>query len=99
MFAIEADKEFMRCGLKALARSLGCLLYCCASWGNAQTCEGAQNIRLVRPVAISEQERKAIQAMAPLRVLAVDAPPMSCYDKNSQSYGGVGVDVWCFITH
>lgn len=99
MFAIEADKEFMRCGLKALARSLGCLLYCCASWGNAQTCEGAQNIRLVRPVAISEQERKAIQAMAPLRVLAVDAPPMSRYDKDSQSYGGVGVDVWCFITH
>lgn len=88
----------MRRGLKMLRHGLGSVVCCCASWASAQACDGAQNIRLLRPVTISAQELQEFQSMAPLRVLAVDAPPMSRYDKASNSYTGVGVDVWCFIT-
>lgn len=88
----------MRRGLKMLRHGLGSVVCCCASWASAQACDGAQNIRLLRPVTISAQELQEFQSIAPLRVLAVDAPPMSRYDKASSSYTGVGVDVWCFIT-
>ncbi|MBS0508173.1 MAG: GGDEF domain-containing protein, partial [Proteobacteria bacterium] len=60
-------------------------------------CEGAQLVRLRQPVALSAQEKSAFQALAPLRVLALDAPPMARYDAASKTYSGIGVDIWCFI--
>lgn len=66
---------------------------------SAMACNGAENIRLLKPVAISDQQRAEFQAMAPLKVLAVGAPPMSRYDEDSQTYSGIGIDILCFITN
>ncbi|HRN63341.1 MAG TPA: GGDEF domain-containing protein, partial [Alicycliphilus sp.] len=59
----------------------------------ALDCAGARHVRLREPVAISPQEKAEFRALAPLRVLAVDAPPMARYDPASKSYSGIGVDV------
>lgn len=72
------------------------LALCCAPPA-ALACEGAQRIRLRQPVTLSPQEKAELQNLAPLRVLAVDAPPMARYDPASQTYSGIGVDLWCFI--
>lgn len=61
-------------------------------------CDGAKNIRLSKPVTISAQERADFQAMPPLKVLALHAPPMARYDETTQTYSGVGIDILCFIT-
>jgi len=87
---------WMRYGLGALQRALW-LALCSAALTPALACEGAGNIRLQRPVQLSAQERAELRSMAPLRVLAVDAPPMARYDAERQTYTGIAVDVWCFI--
>ena len=46
---------------------------------------------------VSAQELAGFRAMAPLRVLPLDAPPMARHD-TQDGYSGIGVDVWCFIT-
>lgn len=79
-----------------LRRTL-CAALCCAALAPALACEGAQHIRLRQPVTIGPQEKAEFQALAPLRVLAVDAPPMARYDPERQAYSGIGVDLWCFI--
>lgn len=71
--------------------------WCAASLVPALACEGSQRIRLLQPVALSAKEQAEFRAMAPLRVVAVDAPPMTRYDPSSQTYAGIGVDAWCFI--
>lgn len=63
----------------------------------AIACEGAENIRLTRPVDISAQQRAGFQAMRPLKVVAVDAPPMARYDRDRQTYVGIATDIFCFI--
>lgn len=63
----------------------------------ALACEGAQYVRLRHPVEISPQEKAEFRAMAPLRVLSSDAPPMARYDQRRKAYTGISVDVWCFI--
>lgn len=73
------------------------LALCCALPTAALACEGARHIRLRQPVSISPQEKAEFRQLAPLRVLAVDAPPMARYDPASKTYSGIGVDVWCFI--
>ncbi|MEQ6434916.1 GGDEF domain-containing protein [Comamonas sp. w2-DMI] len=69
----------------------------CMAWGCALACEGPQHVHLLHPVALSAAEQAEFRAMAPLRVLAVDAPPMARYDRERNRYAGIGVDVWCFI--
>ena len=54
-------------------------------------------VRLTQPVEFSAQELAGFRAMAPLRVLPLDAPPMARHD-TQDGYSGIGVDVWCFIT-
>ncbi|MDR0216498.1 MAG: GGDEF domain-containing protein [Comamonas sp.] len=88
----------MRRGSTAMLRGLLYAVWCGTAWGGTQACNGAQNIRLLHPVEISPEELAEFHAMPPLRVLAVDAPPMSRYDKRRDSYAGVAVDTWCFIT-
>ncbi|WP_367066782.1 GGDEF domain-containing protein [Oryzisolibacter sp. LB2S] len=73
------------------------LALCCAALPPAQACDGARNIRLREPVRLSAQERAEVRTLAPLRVLAVDAPPMARYEPEQQTFSGIGVDVWCFI--
>lgn len=36
--------------------------------------------------------------MSPLKVVAVDAPPMARYDPEQQTYNGIATDILCFIT-
>ena len=80
---------------------MGRMLWAVSCWAAsvpALGCEGRQNVRLLEPVTLSAQEQAEFRSMAPLRVVAVDAPPMARYDKGSGTYAGIGVDVWCFIT-
>ena len=86
-----------RYGLGALQRALWLLLFA-AALPPALACEGAGHIRLRHPVPLSAEEKAEFAALPPLRVLAVDAPPMARYDPDAMRYTGIGVDVWCFIT-
>lgn len=74
------------------------LVFCALLSSSAIACDGAQNIRLLKPVEISDQQRAEFQAMTPLKVVAVGAPPMARYDEKRQTYDGIGIDVFCFIT-
>ncbi len=60
-------------------------------------CDGAQRIRLDTPVELSAQERAELSALAPLRIFAVNAPPMTRYEKDQNTYSGIAADVLCFI--
>lgn len=61
----------------------------------AVACGG--QVRLTEPVPISAGELAEFRAMAPLRVLSADAPPMARHDKATGGYSGISVDVLCFI--
>ena len=71
--------------------------WCVAPLAQAAACEGGQHVRLTRPVEFSADDLAYFRAMAPLRVLSADAPPMSRYDEQRRTYTGISVDVWCFI--
>ena len=73
------------------------LALCCALSTAALACEGGEHICLRQPVSVSPREKAEFRQLAPLRVLAVDAPPMARYDPASKTYSGIGVDVWSFI--
>ncbi len=75
-----------------------CAVASAASASQAAPCEGAQRIQLRQPVTLTAQQRQALQAMEPLRVTAVSAPPLVRYDAASQRYTGIGPDVLCFIS-
>lgn len=82
-------------------RGLGVWLALCVAWVAMASlpalaaCGG--QVRLTQPVEFSAQELAGFRAMAPLRVLPLDAPPMARHD-TQDGYSGIGVDVWCFIT-
>lgn len=82
-------------------RGLGVWLALCVAWVAMASlpalaaCGG--QVRLTQPVEFSAQELAGFRAMAPLRVLPLDAPPMARHDPQD-GYSGIGVDVWCFIT-
>lgn len=63
----------------------------------AVPCDGAQRIRLTAPVEVSAQERAALGALPPLRVFAVNAPPLTRYDEGRGTYTGISADVLCFM--
>lgn len=65
----------------------------------AWACHDNGHVRLNRPVALTAAEHAEFAAMAPLSVLAVDAPPMVRHDPRSGDYVGIGVDVWCFVAN
>ncbi|MHA7599333.1 diguanylate cyclase [Alicycliphilus sp. T452] len=85
-----------RYGLGVLRRALWAAL-CGTAPALALACEGAQHIHLRQPVPLSPQEKAEFRALAPLRVLSSDAPPMARYDQGRGTYTGISVDVWCFI--
>ena len=60
-------------------------------------CDGAERIRLRSPVVVSAQERAVLSALAPLRIYAVNAPPMTRYYPQRAIYTGISPDVLCFI--
>lgn len=64
----------------------------------AIACDGAQNIRLLKELNISAEQRAEFKAMPPLKVVALNAPPMSRYDEKRNVYTGIGIDILCFIT-
>ena len=75
----------------------------CAAWlamalVPALACGDGGQLRLTEPVQANTQDQAGFRAMAPLRVLAADAPPMARSDKPSGGYTGIGIDVLCFIT-
>ena len=63
----------------------------------ALACESSQTIRLLKPVNISAELKAEAAALPPLRVLAVDAPPLAHYNEKTKTYTGVGIDIFCFI--
>ena len=56
-------------------------------------CDGAERIRLRAPVPLSEQERALLRNLPPLRIYAVNAPPMTRYDPQRATYTGISPDV------
>lgn len=80
---------------RRLRAALAAVLCAAASAQALAVCDG--DIRLKQPVALSAAERADIAAMAPLTVLAVDAPPMARWDPEARDYSGVAVDVLCVI--
>jgi len=60
-------------------------------------CGGTHHIRLAQAVQIDAALKAEIQAMPPLKVLSVEAPPLSRYHEGRQAYEGVALDVFCFI--
>lgn len=90
----------MRGSMGALCRRIATLLVVFVmSINSVIACDGAQNIRLLKPVDISAEQRAEFQSLPPLRVVAVGAPPMARYDEDQQTYNGIGIDVFCFITN
>lgn len=75
-----------------------CIAFVILPANSVIACDGAQNIRLLKPVEISAQQRAEFQSMPPLKVVAVSAPPMARYDEDRHTYSGIGIDVFCFIT-
>ena len=65
---------------------------------SAIACESKQHIQLLNPVKIDTELRAELQAMKPLKVVAVNAPPLARYDEKQQTYSGIGIDIFCFIT-
>ncbi len=88
--------------LASLSRLTGTALLglalCTAPADRAFACDGAANVRLVAPVRITAEQRVALQAMPPLRAVAVSAPPMARYDEDRRVYDGIAMDIFCFIT-
>lgn len=78
--------------------ALGILLLVAALPAALACGAGAQRLRLTRPVELSPAELAEFRAMAPLRVLSAEAPPMVRYDGDRGAYAGLGVDVLCFIS-
>lgn len=76
---------------------LGCVLPWVALAAPAADCAGAQHVRLREPVIVSPDERAEFSALPPLRVLVLDAPPMTRFDPDRNVYTGIGIDTWCFI--
>lgn len=64
----------------------------------AAACEGAKTIRLHQPVTLDKTLQAQLRALPPLKVLALDSPPMVKYDASKQLYTGVAVDILCFVT-
>lgn len=62
-------------------------------------CDGAKNIRLLEPVNISAEKLTEFRSMPPLKVLAVNAPPMAQYNTSLKTYEGIGIDVFCYIAN
>lgn len=73
------------------------LIFCALLSNVAAACEIAQPIRLLKPVNISAEIKADLAALPPLRVLAVDAPPLAHYNEKTKKYSGVGIDIFCFI--
>lgn len=63
----------------------------------ALECDGAQRISLREPVSLSAEERAYLRDVPPLRIFAVNTPPMAAYDKNRDTYTGISPDVLCFM--
>lgn len=57
------------------------------------------DVRLTTPVNWTEQDLEWFRSLPPLRVEAVNAPPMALYDPKSQTYDGIATDVLCFIAN
>lgn len=89
--------------MQALLRRSGaalCMLVCTAlasQAAQATACDGAERIRLRAPVELSAQERAELRALPPMRIVAVDAPPMMLYDADRGTYTGISADVLCFM--
>lgn len=92
---MRAGQRHGACGARQLAAALVLLATTLAA-ASAWAC--GEGVHLKRPVELSEAERSAIVARAPLTVLALQAPPMTRRDADAaQGYSGVGMDAWCFI--
>lgn len=78
--------------------SLASALICGLAAAPALACNGAEYIRLTQPVEISPEQRAMFSSLPPLRVVAVDSPPLAQYVPERQAYEGVGIDVLCFIS-
>lgn len=74
---------------------IGCLLG--TSWAWSKTCDDADRIALKQSVTISPQSLETLRKLPPLRVVSVDAPPMSSYHRKKEIYTGISVDILCFI--
>jgi len=71
--------------------------FCALPAHPAIACVGAQNIHLIEPVKIDPPLLAELRAMPPLKVVAVNAPPMARYDEGRQTYDGIATDILCFI--
>ncbi|MCC2596765.1 GGDEF domain-containing protein [Pusillimonas sp. MFBS29] len=65
----------------------------------AIACHGAQNIRLLEPVTVDEQQLAEFHAMPKLTVYAASAPPLTRFHEDTQSYSGISTDIFCFIAN
>ena len=77
-----------------------CMLVCTAltlQSAQATACDGAERIRLRVPVELSAKERAQLRALPPLRIVAIDTPPMMQYDAGRGTYIGISADVLCFL--
>ena len=89
--------------MQALLRRSGaalCMLVCTAlasQAAQATACDGAERIRLRAPVELSAEERAELRALPPMRIVAVDAPPMMLYDADRGTFTGISADVLCFM--
>lgn len=56
-----------------------------------------ENIRLTRPVTVSDAERAFVKSLPPLSVASIYAPPLVQHETNSGEARGISADIFCFI--
>jgi diguanylate cyclase (GGDEF) domain len=61
-------------------------------------CEGADHVRLKHPVELAPALRAEIRALAPLKILALDSPPIAKYNAEQRRYQGIAIDILCFLS-
>lgn len=73
-------------------------IFACFYTSYAIACAGANNITAINPANISLEERAYVSYLKPIRVVSVNAPPLSDYYEKNNAYRGIAADILCYLS-
>lgn len=63
-------------------------------------CSNTTHLNFTQPLALTAEERRFIDSLPPIEITAVaNGPPLTDYNPHTQSFSGIGVDIFCFIAN